>query len=564
MRRMMAKKGSDRMVVVSMQALVALLCVVAAYIEICDAAAVVDVYRMIQYDFQGTPFGSRRAVVNHHASSGLSVPGSDLSRTIVILPIDKVNVTLLNEYLQSRKMLGGLLLILPRNFENGGKSSGESDSEDSDGDQPSDVAALEQWLIHNNIPYPVYFAYSDERIDSVLKDVQFNDAAGRPATASTGGYKLVVPVSDAKKLPSASYTNIQGWLWGLKGDGDIAGLPTIAIVASYDTFGAAPALAVGSDSNGSGVVALLELARLFSRLYANSKTRAPYNLLFGLTSGGPFNYNGTARWLRGFDQRVRENIDYALCLNSIGNADNMRLHVSKPPENLFIKQIYDNIADVAKDFGVTVEVKHKKINISNSRVAWEHEQFSRHRITAATLSGLETAPSFLDRVGGIADRRYSVNDTVVARNIKIVAESLAKHIYGLEGKNIEVFADGSSLAVSPPYVKLWLDLLSRTPRVAPFLGKNAPIIAAIQKLAVHTKDVSLQHDNLDGTFLFYDTIKAQLSIYQVASVTFDLFIMLAVGSYLGILFLVLVITTKGFDDLVGAFRRPPSRKLKGN
>jgi len=53
------------------------------------------------------------------------------------------------------------------------------------------------------------------------------------------------------------------------------------------------ALAVGSGSSGSGVVTLLELARLFSRLYANPNTRGPYNLLFGLTSGGPYNYNGT-------------------------------------------------------------------------------------------------------------------------------------------------------------------------------------------------------------------------------------------------------------------------------
>lgn len=50
---------------------------------------------------------------------------------------------------------------------------------------------------------------------------------------------------------------------------------------------------MGSDSNGSGVVALLEIARLFSVLYSNPKTRGRYNLLFGLTSGGPYNYNGT-------------------------------------------------------------------------------------------------------------------------------------------------------------------------------------------------------------------------------------------------------------------------------
>ena len=51
----------------------------------------------------------------------------------------------------------------------------------------------------------------------------------------------------------------------------------------------------GSDSIGSGVVALLELARLFSRLYANPRTQGKFNLLFGLTSGGPYNYNGTAK-----------------------------------------------------------------------------------------------------------------------------------------------------------------------------------------------------------------------------------------------------------------------------
>ncbi|MED6218811.1 hypothetical protein PIB30_030133 [Stylosanthes scabra] len=69
-------------------------------------------------------------------------------------------------------------------------------------------------------------------------------------------YKFVVSAPESKSVVSPSITNIQG------GD-DARQLPTIAIVASYDTFGAAPALSVGSDSNGSRVVALLEVARKF-------------------------------------------------------------------------------------------------------------------------------------------------------------------------------------------------------------------------------------------------------------------------------------------------------------
>lgn len=143
---------------------------------------------------------------------------------------------------------------------------------------------------------------------------------------------------------------------------------------------------MGSDSNGSGVVALLEIARLFSHLYSNPKTRGRYNLLFGLTSGGPYNYNGTHKvsshsdmyqliisfvflapilwwscisfliqWLQSFDQRLRESIDYAICLNSIGSWNNeLWMHVSKPPENAYIKQVFE-VSQVwtnkKKDFG---------------------------------------------------------------------------------------------------------------------------------------------------------------------------------------------------------------------
>eukprot|EP00268_Persea_americana_P012634 TRINITY_DN15387_c1_g1_i1.p1 TRINITY_DN15387_c1_g1~~TRINITY_DN15387_c1_g1_i1.p1 ORF type:complete len:558 (-),score=89.25 TRINITY_DN15387_c1_g1_i1:362-2035(-) len=555
---MAGRKGHEGEMLESVYSVLALVFILVACVELCDAATVVDVYRLIQYDLAGTPLGSRLAGVNHHAGSWPFVSSADLSRTVVMMPVRDVNITFLKEYITNRQPLGGLLLLLPQ------KLIGEKGGEMEGGLMRSILTELEHFLIHTNTPYPVYFAFEDEKINAVLSVVRRNDATGQPATATAGGYKLVVSTPEPKKLASPTITNIQGWLPGLKGDGDSNQLPTIAIVASYDTFGAAPAISVGSDSNGSGVVALLEIARLFSRLYSNPKTRGRYNLLFGLTSGGPYNYNGTHKWLRSFDQRLRESIDYAICLNSIGSWNNeLWMHVSKPPENAYIKQVFEGFSNVAEELGVNIGIKHKKINISNSRVAWEHEQFSRSRVTAVTLSELSSAPELLESTGGLSDNRDFVTETAVFKSAKLVAESLARHIYGYHGKKIKIFSDDSGLAVNPSYIRLWLDLLSRTPRVAPFLSKTDPIILALKKeLSEHTVEVNLQHEVLDGMFSFYDVTKARLNIFQVASVTFDLLLLLVLGSYLILLFLFLVIATKGVDDLISIFRRPPSRKLK--
>ncbi|KAG8483510.1 hypothetical protein CXB51_023403 [Gossypium anomalum] len=555
------KPGGLREMLESMYSVIALLFILVACVELCDAAAAVDVYRLIQYDMSGSPFGSRFAALNHHAASLHFPPGVDLSRTVLIIPLRELNITFVREYINQKKPLGGLLVLLPEvlNFKTGGNKQDHEKEK-----MKNLLAELERLLVHSYIPYPVYFAFENDEIDTVLADIKKNDLMGQPATATTGGYKFVIPTAEPKKVATPTMTNIQGWLSGLKTDGDANQLPTIAIVASYDTFGAAPALSVGSDSNGSGIVALLEIARLFSLLYSNPKTRGRYNLLFGLTSGGPYNYNGTQKWLRSFDQRLRESIDYAICLNSIGSWDNeLWIHVSKPPENAYIKQIFEGLSNVAEELDLKVGLKHKKINISNPRVAWEHEQFSRLRVTAATLSELSVTPELLESTGGLFDTRQYVNETAIVRGVKLVAESLARHIYGHQGKNIQIFADESSLAVNPAYIRSWLDVLSQTPRVAPFLSKDDPFVMALKKeLAGHVDEVNVQHETLEGIFTFYDSTSARLNIYQVASVTFDLLLLLVLGSYLIVLFSFLVITTRGLDDLISLFRRPPSRKLK--
>lgn len=83
---------------------VVVLIVLTACAELCDGVTVVDVYRLVQYDLAGVPFGSRIASLNHHAASSLFSPGSsgsgssgsaDLSRTVLILPLRELNLTLI-------------------------------------------------------------------------------------------------------------------------------------------------------------------------------------------------------------------------------------------------------------------------------------------------------------------------------------------------------------------------------------------------------------------------------------------------------------------------------------
>lgn len=57
-------------------------------------------------------------------------------------------------------------------------------------------------------------------------------------------------------------------------------------------------LSQGADSNASGAVAILELARVFSRLYSNAAVRGAPSILFVLTSlGHSLNYFSAKKWL---------------------------------------------------------------------------------------------------------------------------------------------------------------------------------------------------------------------------------------------------------------------------
>lgn len=92
---MAPRKPREPQVLESFYPVVALVFILVACVELCDAATVVDVYRLIHYDISGVPFGSRAATLNHHASSLHFPSAADLSRSVLIIPLSELNITFL-------------------------------------------------------------------------------------------------------------------------------------------------------------------------------------------------------------------------------------------------------------------------------------------------------------------------------------------------------------------------------------------------------------------------------------------------------------------------------------
>ena len=211
-----------------------------------------EAHRMIQYDRGNAAFGSRKTYVGALAGT---LKSSSLEKKVAMLHMDEVTDELIDQIING-SLATAVLIILPEDM------------------LALDDSAIALWrgferkLLLSSTPIPVYFAFKGSEVAEIYDRVA---AAG----STSDGYQLMVSNPEAHPISPVHAVNIQGWLPGVGADHGAAAdhLPTLAIVAHYDTFGVAPSLAVGADDNASGVVALLELARLFSKLYRRLHTQ---------------------------------------------------------------------------------------------------------------------------------------------------------------------------------------------------------------------------------------------------------------------------------------------------
>lgn len=503
------------------------------------AAHEFPVFRMQQFDLQQTLKGSRSSLVNMEARP---LTADMLTRRCVVTRLSDLTIERFKEAIQTLGA-GAMLILLPKNTS---LTSLE---------QMQEWQQLERDLLTLEVPVAVYFAYEDKELAEIYEDIKTainTDQAGSAfeallGVASTSGHQMVVNVGEAKEIKDITITSLQGRLAGMGVDEQ---LPTIGVVTHYDTFGVAPSLAFGSDDNGSGVVALLELARLFSRLYADSRMQAKYNLVFFLSGGGKFNYQGTKRWLEenldNPETSVLSEVDFVLCLDSISKTDNLFLHVSKPPkEGTPAFELVKEFEAVAEAFfkEINFSMIHKKINLAEETLSWEHERFSLHtqRLPAGTLSHY-AEPTVLGR-SSIFDVRNAHSDQKLERNIGFIAEVLVRHIFNLTTKgyprNMKVFS--GSMTIDSHFVKTWMDYLGGQARGAQLFNKNHPFLSGLeQSLAKFVKEVkkfSAKADRRDPEFMFYDKPETTMFAYRVKPAIFDLFLAVGIASYLGLFYL---------------------------
>lgn len=112
------------------------------------------------------------------------------------------------------------------------------------------------------------------------------------------------------------------------------------------------------------------------------------------------------------------------------------MHVSKPPKETAPAALFFNSLKSASEKypGSVVDGVHKKINLGDNQLAWEHERFSIRRLPAFTLSSLKSHKD--TSRGSIVDVKDTFDLDLLVQNTKIVAEALSRQIYNLGSDNV--------------------------------------------------------------------------------------------------------------------------------
>ncbi|XP_061689333.1 nicalin-1-like [Syngnathoides biaculeatus] len=520
--------------------IVLLLCVQSLHGSILSAASSYEftAYRMQQYNLAKHNHGCRGAIV---VAEARSADEPVLTRRCVIMRVADFTTKTYTE--AQRQKAAAILILLPKNMSTISSEAIQSFM------TSENQALLKETLM------PVYVAPEDEQLLYMYEEVK-KAASTRTSSifirvfrsmVTATAFQILVSNNVAiKALTDTTLITLEGVLPGAGED-----IPTIVITAHYDSYGLAPWLSYGADSNGSGVTILLELARLFQLLYSNPSTRPRYHLMFSLTGGGKHNFLGTKKWIEenldhAESSLLHDNVAFVLCLDTLANGNELHMHVSRPPKSdtpmyAFIQDLDEVVS--SRFPCMKTELVHKKINLVESTVAWEHERYSLRRIPAFTLSHLEDPKSELR--GSLLDTVSQIDFQKMKRNGIIIAEALARYMYHLSDKgspkDVQLFK--GRLDFHDSRISSLMSFLTSVPRATQLMDKEPAHILLVNSLEHEFKQYlqqvhkhTFRQDKRDPDITFFDQMRQPLVMYRVKPAAFDLFLGGCITAYLGIVY----------------------------
>ncbi|KAM9800076.1 BOS complex subunit ncln-like isoform 2-T4 [Syngnathus typhle] len=513
-------------------------------------------YRMQQYNLAKQNHGCRGAIV---VAEARAADEPVLTRRCVIMRV--VDFTSKTYTEAQRQNAAAILILLPTNMSNISPEVIQS------------FMMSERLALMKETLMPVYVAPEDEQLLHMYEEVKKAASARtssifvrvfRSMVTATAFQILVTNNVPIKTITDTTLVALEGVLPGAGDD-----IPTIVITSHYDSYGLAPWLSYGADSNGSGVIILLELARLFQILYSSSSTRPRYHLLFSLTGGGKHNFLGTKKWIEenldhAESSLLHDNVAFVLCLDTLANGDELYMHVSRPPKSdspmyAFIQHLEQVVS--SRFPWVKTELVHKKINLVESTVAWEHERYSLRRIPGFTLSHLEDPKSELR--GSLLDTVSQVDLQKMKRNGIIIAEALARYLYHLSDKNspqdVQLFKGRLDLYDSR--ISSLMSFLTSVPRATQLMDKEPAHILLINSLEHEFKQYlqqvhrhTFRQDKRDPDITFFDQMSQPIVMYRVKPAAFDLFLGGCIMAYLGIVYYAIQNFDYAYTKLKGAVK----------
>ncbi|XP_039969715.1 nicalin-1 isoform X2 [Bactrocera tryoni] len=502
---------------------------------ICSANPVLassefSVQRMSQFDVNGVAYGCRASALSLEAKSLYTW---STGRHCVVAKLQDLTI---DQFREIRQKAGGLVILLPQHVS------------DMTFEEKEHLNLLEQAMLAQPNSIPIYFSPYNSELERIITDItrttskNIEGKAQRTSAAtellssiSANGYQVIVSGASHLASKNSRIPIIQGELAATtkilkqmeSGGESNSKLPLIVITSHLNTFGLYNEYPLNADA-----AVFLTLADVFSKLHSTPNAVPKYRLLFLLTESGTLlNFQGVKKWL---DENVQlQNVDFVLCLDTITqslNAEtgNLYMHVSKPPkEGTAMNDFFKLLKNVAAQYGnVTVDGVHKKINLADQQLAWEHERFSMRRLPAFTISALKS-PKEPARATIFKDEEEQII-AQTQQHAKILAETLAHYVYGLQ-EPYEIFA--GPMSINKKLIKAYLQVKSAL--------HNNDLKNAFEKYLKNVKIMYDKPDTRDPDFMFYDGQEARLNVYHVKPAIFDLFLTILICAYLASVYFVI-------------------------